>query len=57
MSLRHTYMEKRAQQSRRRNQVEHGSLIYFSDSQVKSNLGPTIHQKHELVYLDLLEIF
>ena len=57
MSLRRIYMEKRAQQSIRRNQVEHGSLIYFSDSQVKVILGHTIYWKHELAYLELLETF
>ena len=57
MSLLRIYMKKHAQRSRRMYQAKHGSLIYFSDSGVKSNLGLTIYQKHELVYLDLLETF
>ena len=57
MSLRHIYMEKCGEQSRRMNQAKHGLLIYFSDSQVKVILGHTIYWKHELAYLELLETF
>ena len=57
MSLGRIYMEKHPQQSRRMNQAKHGSLIYFSDSRVKSNLGLTIYRKYEFAYLDLLETF
>ena len=57
MSLRRIYMKRRAQRSRRMNQVRHGSLIYFSDSQVKVILGHTIYWKHKLAYLELLETF
>ena len=58
MSHKRIYMEKRAQRSRRTNQARHGSLIYFSDSQViQVILGHTIYWKHELAYLELLETF
>ena len=57
MSLGRIYMEKHPQQSRRMNQAKHGSLIYFSDSQVKGNLRLTIYQKRKSAYLDLLETF
>ena len=57
MSLQRIYMKRRAQRLRRMNQARHGSLIYFSDSQVKVILGHTIYWKHELAYLELLETF